>query len=87
MVTTLGRRRRASNQISWVTLGKHTWVTFRECRSHPNHQRGVGKYARCNGTRGVAWIVEGKLNYMDDPKLKDKDSGLFKMYAVPLPKQ
>jgi sugar lactone lactonase YvrE len=38
-------------------------------------------------TRGMAWIVEGKLPYMNDPAYKDKDPGTFKMYAVPLPKK
>jgi sugar lactone lactonase YvrE len=37
-------------------------------------------------TKGTAWVVEGKLNYMQDPAMKDKDPGTFKMYAVPLPK-
>jgi len=37
-------------------------------------------------TRGMAWIVEGKLPYMNDAAYKDKDPGLFKMYAIPLPK-
>jgi sugar lactone lactonase YvrE len=37
-------------------------------------------------TRGQAWIVEGKLPYQNDPAYKDKDPGLFKLYAVPLPK-
>jgi sugar lactone lactonase YvrE len=37
-------------------------------------------------TRGMAWIAEGKLNYRNDPKFKDKDPGTFKIYAVPLPK-
>jgi hypothetical protein len=37
-------------------------------------------------TRGIAWIAEGKLNYRNDPNLKDKDPGTFKIYAVPLPK-
>jgi sugar lactone lactonase YvrE len=37
-------------------------------------------------TKGMAWVVEGKLNYMQDPAMKDKDPGTFKMYAVPLPK-
>jgi hypothetical protein len=37
-------------------------------------------------TRGMAWIAEGKLNYRNDPTLKDKDPGTFKIYAVPLPK-
>jgi sugar lactone lactonase YvrE len=36
-------------------------------------------------TRGMAWVAEGKLNYMQDPAMKDKDPGSFKMYAVPLP--
>jgi hypothetical protein len=34
----------------------------------------------------MAWIAEGKLNYRNDPNLKDKDPGLFKLYAIPLPK-
>lgn len=38
-------------------------------------------------TKGMAWVVEGKLNYMQDPKMKDEDPGTFKMYAVPLPKK
>jgi len=37
-------------------------------------------------TRGMAWIVEGKLPYMNDAAYKDKDPGTFKLYAVPLPK-
>jgi hypothetical protein len=35
----------------------------------------------------MAWIAEGKLNYRNDPQLKDKDPGTFKIYAVPLPKK
>jgi len=37
-------------------------------------------------TRGMAWIVEGKLPYLNDAAYKDKDPGTFKLYAVPLPK-
>jgi sugar lactone lactonase YvrE len=37
-------------------------------------------------TKGMAWVAEGKLNYMQDPAMKDQDPGTFKMYAVPLPK-
>ena len=37
-------------------------------------------------TKGMAWVAEGKLNYVQDPTMKDKDPGSFKMYAVPLPK-
>jgi sugar lactone lactonase YvrE len=37
-------------------------------------------------TKGMAWIVEGKLNYRNDPNMKGKDPGTFKMYAVPVPK-
>jgi len=29
-------------------------------------------------------VLEAKLNYMMDPKLKDQDPGLFKIYAVSL---
>lgn len=51
-----------------------------------NHQRGAGEHTpRDRHTRnGVD--RRGKLNYMDDPKLKDKDPGAFKMYSVPLAK-
>ena len=38
-------------------------------------------------TRGMAWIVEGKLNYRNDPAMKGKDPGMFKMFAVPLAKK
>jgi sugar lactone lactonase YvrE len=31
----------------------------------------------------TAWVLEGKLKYMQDPKLKDQDPGPFKAYAVP----
>jgi sugar lactone lactonase YvrE len=37
-------------------------------------------------TKGMAWVAEGKLNYVQDPKMKDMDPGTFKLYAVPLPK-
>lgn len=33
---------------------------------------------------GNAWVLEGKLDYLNDPKLKDKDPGPFKAYAVPI---
>jgi sugar lactone lactonase YvrE len=32
----------------------------------------------------TAWVLEGKLKYMNDPKFKDQDPGPFKVYAVPL---
>lgn len=31
----------------------------------------------------IAWVLEGKLNYMQDPKLKDQYPGPFRVYAVP----
>ena len=37
-------------------------------------------------TRGMAWLIEGKLNYRNDAAMKNKDPGTFKMAAVPLPK-
>jgi hypothetical protein len=49
-------------------------------------KEGLEATPAVTATRGMAWIVEGKLNYRNDPNLKDKDPGSFKMYAVPLPK-
>ena len=49
-------------------------------------KEGLDSTPGVTATRGMAWIVEGKLNYRNDPKFKDQDPGLFKMYAVPLPK-
>lgn len=49
-------------------------------------KEGLESTPGVTATRGMAWIVEGKLNYRNDPKFKDRDPGLFKMYAVPLPK-
>lgn len=48
---------------------------------------GLESTPAVTATRGMAWIAEGKLNYRSDPKLKDKDPGPFKMFAVPLPKK
>ncbi|MBZ5575169.1 MAG: hypothetical protein LAP40_01255 [Acidobacteriia bacterium] len=70
--------------------GKMTIVTFQG----PKLQNAVIKTIKeglestpgVTATRGMAWIVEGKLNYRNDPAFKDKDPGTFKMYAVPLPK-
>jgi sugar lactone lactonase YvrE len=70
--------------------GKMSVVTF----NGPGMQNAVLKTIKeglestpgVTATRGMAWIVEGKLNYRNDPALKDKDPGTFKMYSVPLPK-
>jgi len=50
-------------------------------------KEGLESTPGVTATRGMAWIVEGKLNYRNNPALKDKDPGTFKMYAVPLPKR
>jgi len=71
--------------------GKMSIVTF----EGPGMQNAVIKTIKeglestpgVTATRGMAWIVEGKLNYRNDPALKDKDPGTFKMFAVPLPKK
>ena len=34
----------------------------------------------------TAWVIEGKLNYFNDPAFKGKDPGVFKVYAVPFGK-
>jgi hypothetical protein len=70
--------------------GKMSIVTF----EGPGLQNAVVKTIKeglestpgLTATRGMAWIVEGKLNYRDDATLKGKDPGSFRMYAVPLPK-
>jgi sugar lactone lactonase YvrE len=49
-------------------------------------KQGLISTPAVTAARGMAWIAEGKLEYRDDPKLKDKDPGPFKLYAVPLPK-
>ena len=49
-------------------------------------KQGLESTPGVTATRGMAWIVEGKLNYRNDAALKDKDPGTFKMFAVPLPK-
>jgi sugar lactone lactonase YvrE len=49
-------------------------------------KEGLESTPGVTATRGMAWIVEGKLNYRNDPNMKGKDPGMFKMYAVPLPK-
>jgi hypothetical protein len=48
---------------------------------------GLESTPAVTATRGMAWIAEGKLNYRDDPKLKDKNPDPFKLYAVRLPKK
>jgi sugar lactone lactonase YvrE len=48
---------------------------------------GLESTPAVTATRGMAWIAEGKLNYREDPKLKDKNPDPFKLYAVPPPKK
>lgn len=45
-------------------------------------KNGLESTPAVTATRGMAWIVEGKLDYREDPK---KDPGKFRMFAVPLP--
>jgi sugar lactone lactonase YvrE len=49
-------------------------------------KEGLESTPGVTATRGMAWIVEGKLNYRNDPAMKGKDPGMFKMFALPLPK-
>jgi sugar lactone lactonase YvrE len=49
-------------------------------------KEGMESTPAVTATKGMAWVVEGKLNYRNDPAFKDKDPGTFKMFAVPLPK-
>ena len=71
--------------------GKMSIVTF----EGPGMQNAVIKTIKegldstpgVTATRGMGWIVEGKLNYRNYPASKDKDPGTFKMFAVRLPKK
>ena len=67
--------------------GKMDIVTFEgQTAMVKTIKEGLASTPGVTATRGMAWIVEGKLSYRNDPKFKDQDPGLFKMYAVPLPK-
>jgi sugar lactone lactonase YvrE len=71
-----------SGKMSIVTFegpGMQT-VALQTLKEVPASTPGV------TATKGMAWVVEGKLNYMQDPKLKDQDPGTFHMYGVPLKK-
>ena len=71
--------------------GKMSIVTFQGADMHDavitTIKEGLESTPGVTATKGMAWIVEGKLNYRNDPAFKDKDPGQFKMYAVPLPKK
>ena len=75
---------------SLKTPGKMSVVTFEGADKQTAVvkilKEGLDSTPAVTATRGMAWIVERKLNYRNDPNLKDKDPGAFKMYAVPLPK-
>ena len=49
-------------------------------------KEGLESTPGVTATKGMAWVIEGKLNYRNDEKLKGKDPGTFKAYAVPLKK-
>jgi sugar lactone lactonase YvrE len=67
--------------------GKMDIVTFEgQNATVKTIKEGLTMTPAVTATRGMAWIVEGKLPYMNDVAYKDKDPGLFKLYAIPLPK-
>jgi sugar lactone lactonase YvrE len=70
--------------------GKMSIVTFEgpkmENAAIKTIKEGLESTPGVTATRGMAWIVEGKLNYRNDAAMKGKDPGQFKMFAVPLPK-
>jgi sugar lactone lactonase YvrE len=78
------------------TLGKNEFLLI-EGAGRLDHVTIDGDNARIevlkdgfNGPTAVtqvgntAWVLEGKLKYMNDPKFKDQDPGAFKVYAVPI---
>lgn len=50
-------------------------------------KEGMASAPAVTATKGMAWVAEGKLNYMQDPALRGKDPGEFHLYGVPLPKR
>ena len=50
-----------------------------------NLKEGLEGTPAVTATKGMAWIIEGKLEYQDGNK-KGQDPGTFKLAAVPLPK-
>ena len=48
-------------------------------------KEGLESTPAVTATRGMAWIAEVKLNYRN-ARMAGKDPGLFKIFAVPLPK-
>jgi hypothetical protein len=68
--------------------GKMSIVTFNgQSAMLKTIKEGLESTPGVTATRGMAWIVEGKLNYRNDAAMKGKDPGTFKMFAVPLPKE
>ena len=45
---------------------------------------GLNGPAAATATGGTAYVIEGKIGYLFDPKLKGQDPGPFKAHAVPL---
>ena len=67
--------------------GKMDIVTFQGSNATiATLKEGFESTPAVTATKGMAWIIEGKLNYRNDAKLKGKDAAPFKMFAVPLPK-
>ena len=70
--------------------GKMSLVTFegpeRQNAQITTIKEGLESTPGVTATKGMAWLIEGKLNYRNDANLKDKDPGTFRMVAVPLPK-
>jgi sugar lactone lactonase YvrE len=67
--------------------GKMSIVTFAgDSATITTIKEGLEMTPGVTATKGMAWINEGKLPYMNDAAYKDKDPGTFKLYAVPLPK-
>ncbi len=64
--------------VTFDATGAATITTIKE---------GLISTPAVTATKGMAWIVEGKLDYMENGPNKDKDPGVFKMYSVPLPKK
>jgi hypothetical protein len=80
-----GMRSSGNNQLLLIEGGRLDRITFDGDTAKIQVLKGGFTGATAVTRVGdTAWVLEAKLTWMSDPKLKDKDPGPFKLYAVSL---